>query len=1144
MNARTLFLAAALAAPTGIFSQERPPAPDFTGELLLVRYDLPRGFSDGYAPTRQLAKRKDGQDAVDWPAITLNGKPVFSQAATEKVPLRLRRDGEGKSPFYRQTDEMLQPGGHWFRPIAWPANRKHLYTADPTARCSSTGVDEVGTYELWLFPLRIEGEGAPQVKNVVVKSGGAVIYQKEGPWRSLTLLLPANAENSPYELTVDGRGPVKCSVGLTPVKAGNPVERALPMDSYLPGSGPKIHIYAPGRPEEFPHPAEWKADVAAAAGYQFPAASKPDAVALRNHYSPVTIYGAALPMGMSGGFWKKGMNPDDYAAQVSAIGLDTIFEPTSALPAPQDPQSLENRAAALARQGVRMGLQYDQNWTRPALQHPNLALLAHTLPEWHLPLYRSLQLAAARFNRIPGFAGLMIGGDNAGYMALAPELAPNPDRPWGEAMQVLGGYTPGIPRPPSLGSAQFSFEQPVPTQAEFTRFVERYDTAFRQYGYFAEAVREVSPGMTFTTATFGSSPGAGARGGWPWATLPGRIIFEGLKVQQAFDAGTAHSSKPMHLAALIDRLKSYQPKTPAWALVDNYKLFFGREGMQRAYAIALTRGIRGIGTNFLPTNGSENSQPEMQAAEKELNDWIRKYGATYAASEPEATIGVFYGALQAAQRPVDRRENAPLDELVRGCHEGKVTEALWLCHAAGQTARVVTHQEILRGPLPSSMKVLLLCGLNDFDASWTWSKGLEGMLQQFLDRGGRILLDDESTCPVPATKTNLRIASYVTQSEVDPTPLLFERNKENLQALTAALAGLPTPLLTTGDAQVWPIVTRVKDTLFVTAVNWHYAEGDEAKELARPADPRSRKVEVWKTKGNASLYVKPVTADLTWTTDRPIYDVKQARRLDGAAVQKADFSRDAFQWYALPPAEVTSVSVTTPDAGRAVVEVRGPDGKAMRGIPVELQVFRDEVPLATISGTSGDPTVIPPSVVGRGANRIAATELLTNLASASSPLPAPLPTSPTPRDEALKKFATRKQVPLTIALTAAQDKDPAVQDFVRELTARFEKLGRKVRKGAAAPGGVIQSLQPLRSPHRYPQWKTVPNDLVLIGTPQENVLIFDQIRGEIFPRNFALPPSGQTTAVITKSPFVGECDVLNLVTADRGSLKAWLASWQ
>ena len=59
-------------------AEELPPV--FTGELLLVRYDMPVGGSDGFAPTRQLARRRDGPDGVDWPDFTLNGRPDFPRS--------------------------------------------------------------------------------------------------------------------------------------------------------------------------------------------------------------------------------------------------------------------------------------------------------------------------------------------------------------------------------------------------------------------------------------------------------------------------------------------------------------------------------------------------------------------------------------------------------------------------------------------------------------------------------------------------------------------------------------------------------------------------------------------------------------------------------------------------------------------------------------------------------------------------------------------------------------------------------------------------------------------------------------------------------------------------------------------------------
>ena len=63
----------------------------FMGELSLVRYDMPRGRSDGFAPTRQTAVRVDGADAVDWPEMTLNGKALWREGGEARVELRLRR---------------------------------------------------------------------------------------------------------------------------------------------------------------------------------------------------------------------------------------------------------------------------------------------------------------------------------------------------------------------------------------------------------------------------------------------------------------------------------------------------------------------------------------------------------------------------------------------------------------------------------------------------------------------------------------------------------------------------------------------------------------------------------------------------------------------------------------------------------------------------------------------------------------------------------------------------------------------------------------------------------------------------------------------------------------------------------------------
>ena len=175
-------------------AEDKPAAPVAppAAQLTLVRYDLPRGLSDGFAPTRQPARRKEGPDAVDWPSMTLNGQPIWTAQSEASVPLRLRKGAEAASLFRMPGDEVIEPGGHWLRFMEWPRGRSHIYTADRTARTANTTALAGGRYELWVFPIVVKGEGGPVVKNVELKLDGKVIFHKPGPLRSLTVLLPAN----------------------------------------------------------------------------------------------------------------------------------------------------------------------------------------------------------------------------------------------------------------------------------------------------------------------------------------------------------------------------------------------------------------------------------------------------------------------------------------------------------------------------------------------------------------------------------------------------------------------------------------------------------------------------------------------------------------------------------------------------------------------------------------------------------------------------------------------------------------------------------------------------------------------------------------------------------------------------------------
>ena len=97
-------------------------------------------------------------------------------------------------------------------------------------------------------------------------------------------------------------------------------------------------------------------------------------------------------------------------------------------------------------------------------------------------------------------------------------------------------------------------------------------------------------------------------------------------------------------------------------------------------------------------------------------------------------MGVLYVNDQALMRPVVGGDRTPDDQLLRGSHEGKTFEALFLCHQAGWPAKIVTPEELRRG-LPPSVKALLLVGLPRVDDTWHWYDGLTPLLSAFVARG-------------------------------------------------------------------------------------------------------------------------------------------------------------------------------------------------------------------------------------------------------------------------------------------------------------------------------------------------------------------------------------------------------------------------
>lgn len=743
---------------------------------------------------------------------------------------------------------------------------------------------------------------------------------------------------------------------------------------------------------------------------------------------PISIYAINPPHGMGGGAFffggehlkKFGGSASQYADYLANLGIDRVWEK----------QWSDEYARALGEKNVQFGYIPGTSWGRPFLANPNIAFLAANLPDHHAPLYRDLQLQAQKLKQYPNFAGLSIGADNGGYVSFWDWAPPIPNRPWGEAFeQFQAGRPLEVPLPKHMGGKA--------TVREFVDYIARYDATFKQYGYFADAVRGVDPKLKFFTGSFGSSPGVGARGGWPWATVPGQPMHEGLDVMQAYDWNELSSSKPMHLPALIDRLKSYYPEKAAWALVDDFRLFFGREARQRAYTLALTRGIESIGTTFLAAPTGDEAKPQIIAEQKELFAWIHKYGGVYKGTRPLASVGVLYVHPQALLRRANQDHNAPDDQILRASHEGKTTEALWLCHAAGWPAKIVTPEELKRGLAPET-KVLLLTGLNRFDDSWVWSDGLETQLKAFIAGGGKIVLDDESVVPqgIAATASGLQIRAYVPQSGTDWTPKLFARNRDNIQKLRAALNAAEKPFVTSDEPTIWAIPHQTGDVQYVTVVNWGYEDGK-----------------------NASQIVKPQTGKLIWNTTRPIYDLRSGKKLTPQEAQNVDLTKDGFAVFALPPTELTAQGA---DATLS---------QLMQRLPLDIQ-----------------------------------SDSRYNL-----------------QYRGWEAFSSRKNVPLVIALTPEQQANPQIRALAEKLAARFKAPARDVTIRTIAPGDVIESLQPLDL-QKFPRWKTIDADLMLLGDAKTNPLIFDQWRGGLL---------ADTPGVsVTYSPFVGERQVLNIVTND------------
>ncbi len=1100
--------------PTRAATKNDIAKPTHTVEVTLGRYDLPIPDSEGLGQTRMKAERLAGPDAVDWPKIFWRDQILMKDGSSEKISPDLREGDTARGLFMRPDDEILYPGKHAFRPLQWLWGHRYVYHADRTARSKHDN------FELWVFPVKVIGN----IESVILKNEGREIYNRQEKLNSLTLLIPQNEPGKPYEISVNGKAFQSFDAGLKPVIVGAPKDEVIEIAFKIAETD--VTVANLEKPHKWMYEKEWAEDVAAqAAGGTAEVNSASSRTGFARYLgtqvprSPLEIYTVSLPHGMSGGHFMRSEHKSsgenalsdpkarfeagdaaDYADFLADTGYDLVYEMAGdkAFDKGSD-RSYSSLSQALADRGLKFGIVPGVDWKRPFLAHPNLGFFSLNLPDYRAPLYRDLQLFSQRLNRNGNFAGVSIGADNAAYESFWAWAPPEPSRPWGEAfVNFASEGKPTLqrelswPEPKGVGGKS--------SVAEFQEYIARYNKSFEQYGYYHRALTEIDPALSATTGSYGSSPGVGARGGYPWATIPAKSIFAGLEVMQAYDWNEVPSSKPLHNVALLDRARSYYPDKKLRSLVDDFGLFFGREARQRAYLLVATRGIDTIGTSFLAS--PTNARPRVYGEQKELYGFLKSRGGAFRNTRPDAQIGVLYVNEQALLRKPNQESNPSDQALFDGSHEGKTTEALILCHAAGFPAKIITPEELKRG-LSTSMKAVLLVGLNREDETWLWSDGLEADLTKFIAGGGKILRDAQSVSPVDSIETGIKVRAYIaqgagTEGGEDRMPLILERNQANIGSLKTAMAGIEKPVAKSEDPTIWAVPHTTGDVQYVTVVNWGHVKGK-----------------------NASRVVKPQTGTLKWNTTKAIYDLDEGKATTLEAAKAVDLTRNGFQIYALPSKAVSQPVLTTSVDADGFYQVKV-DVSGMKGVPVEIKLV-GEAESAIVSGASGENIKLPFRNEEATTIQLTATELLSGLTANLAVTTTDAGTVnlvEKSRLSGIQRFMERRDR-LVLALTPAQDKDPVFKDLAGKLATLLESKGRKVELGSIAPNGVVSSPQPLKTSQTFPRWRTVEADLVLLGHAQNNLLIFDQVRGGIL---------GSTSgAFVTYSPFVGEHQVLNFV---------------
>lgn len=231
--------------------------------------------------------------------------------------------------------------------------------------------------------------------------------------------------------------------------------------------------------------------------------------------SPETVNAICMTAGMSGGFYflsPSHITLSQYVRRLAGLGVDRDFEilTPGGFRTPRQQFRYWRWMHLLARWHMHGGI----NAAGWVIGNANLAFYSYNLPEFHWPVYRDLQLLAQRFDHYRNFSGLMLGADNAGYVPYWNWAPPIPNRPWGRAFINFQGQRPiRIPVGPGLTPRALGRELSMvatPTnEAAFLSYIHRYNRTWDQYGFFAEALKQVDPRLIFTTGSFGSAAGVG-----------------------------------------------------------------------------------------------------------------------------------------------------------------------------------------------------------------------------------------------------------------------------------------------------------------------------------------------------------------------------------------------------------------------------------------------------------------------------------------------------------------------------------------------------------------------------------------------------------------------------------------------------------